>query len=334
MPTEKTKAEYRRLAAHFYEKRLGGEPPTPKKITDALKVCAGEYRPAYWRRLRGALALDQEEKGYDKAAARIRETINPMTTDAHGPLDKGLRGPVPPKQRRAKSISQEDGQRLWDATGTLNDRGETRSALLLATLLGVRPAEMPGLQVDQEKGEVHVTGAKKTDDDDKRGADRVLVLQEGQQRRQVAIAVEIIREAESKSPGAMRRIQSRLDRLTRRLWPRRKARPSLYTFRHQVGSALKASGASRAAIAYCMGHQSTKSVEVYGDRRSAKRGGGLLIQVGDREAAAFEGRENHRAPHSAPAAGRPGEAPGQQDQGDWQPPTPAPYSGPGGPGMG
>lgn len=53
MATEKTKAEYRRLAAHFYEKRLGDEPPSPKRITDALAGCAHEYRPAYWRRLRG-----------------------------------------------------------------------------------------------------------------------------------------------------------------------------------------------------------------------------------------------------------------------------------------
>lgn len=91
------------------------------------------------------------------------------------------------------------------------------------------------------------------------------------------------------APGVIHRVQSRLERVTLRLWPRRKARPTLYTLRHQMGAGLKASGASRAAIAYVMGHQSTQSVEVYGDRRSAKRSGGLAVEAGDREAQAFEG---------------------------------------------
>jgi integrase len=327
MPTEQTKAEYRRLAANFYEKRLDGETPTPKRITDALRAAAGDYRPAYWRRLRCALVLDQQEKGYKAAAERIQGTINPMTTDQHGPLDKGLRGPVPPKARRAKSISAEDRERLYSAFqgGDRPDQGrkEALCALVLADTLGVRPAEMLGLRVDLERGEVRVTGAKKVG---QRGADRVLRLSDSSLLKYVAAAAQTVQEGESKRPGVIHRAQSRLDRLTRRLWPRRQARPTLYTFRHTMGSQLKASGVSRAAIAYVMGHQSTKSVEVYGDRRSAKRSGGLAIQAGDREAAAFEGRENHREPHAAPAersacGPETPENPVQQEE--WRPPTPA-----------
>ena len=334
MPTASTKAEYRRLAEHFYKQRLGDEPPSPKRITDELTACAGEYRPAYWRRLRAALAFDQGEKGYGKAVDRIKGTINPMTTDQHGPLDKGLRGPVPPKARRAKSISAEDLGQLKLAARKLKGGQEVLSALELAEELGVRPVEMLSLRVDQERGEVHVTGAKKSGD--KRGADRTLrpAITEPWAMARLAKAAETLQSAERKRPGAIHRVQSRLDRLTRQLWPRRKARPTLYTLRHQVGSALKASGADRTAIAYVMGHQSTKSVEVYGDRRAGKRSGGLAIQAGDREAQAFEGRENHREPHSGPAdrtACGPGETPVQQEE--WQPPTPAQYQGPSGPGM-
>lgn len=299
MPTEKTKAEYRKLAAHFYKKRLGDETPTPKRIADALKACAGEYRPAYWRRLRCALALDQQEKGFDKAAERIRATDNPRTVDPRGDVYcRHTRLPVPPKQRRVKSISDDDMARLRLAAWRQGKKGaEVLAALRLAEELGVRPAEMLGLQVDQERGAVHVTGVKKTG---QRGADRTLkpTITEPWAMAMLAEAVEALQAAEREKPGVIHRVQSRLDRLTRQLWPRRQARPTLYSLRHQVGSALKASGASRAAIAYVMGHQSTKSVEVYGDRRSAKRSGGLAIQAGDREAAAFEGRENHRAPHA------------------------------------
>jgi len=350
MPTEKTKAEYRKLAAHFYEKRLEGETPTPKKITDALTACAGEYRPAYWRRLRGALALDQEEKGYDKAAARIRETINPMTTDAHGPLDKGLRGAVPPKRRRAKSISEQDRERLYaqflelmrDAEGeALEGHQQTLSALALADNLGVRPAEMLGLRVDLERGVVHVSGAKKTGE---RGADRTLALPDDQAMQQhIASAVKVLQEAEARKPGVMRRVQSRLDRISRQLWPRRQARPSLYTFRHQMGAELKSMKLDRRAIAYIMGHQSTQSVEVYGDRRKSR--GGIGIKLTGQEAERFQGRENHtaapegmpdsRLPPSLRGAGKTPQTPVQQGQDRPQQPSapPAAPKGPSGPGM-
>lgn len=297
--TAKTAAGYRSLAAHFYEQRMGDEPPTPKKLADALAACAGEYRPAYWRRLRSAIAFDQAERGYAQAADRVRETINPQTTDQHGPLDKGLRGPVPPKQRRAKSISDEDLGRLKFASRRLKAGDEVLAALSLAEELGVRPAEMLSLRVDQQRRVVHVTGAKRSG---QRGADRVLrpFISEPWAMSGLAASVETLRAAEAKSPGVIHRVQSRLDRVTRKLWPRRKMRPTLYTLRHQMGSGLKSSGASRAAIAYVMGHQSTQSVDAYGDRRSAKRSGGLAIKVGDREAQAFEGRENHSLPPGAP----------------------------------
>lgn len=351
MPTEKTKAEYRRLAAHFYKQRLGDEPPSPKRITDALTACAGEYRPAYWRRLRNALELDQREKGYQDAAERIKGTINPMTTNAHGPLDKGLRGAVPPKQRRAKSISEKDRERLYaqflelmrDAEGEiLEGHQQALSAMMLADNLGVRPAEMLGLHVDLKRGVVHVSGAKKTGGE--RGADRTLALPDDQSMRQhIASAVKVLQEAEARKPGVMRRVQSRLDRISRQLWPRRQARPSLYTFRHQMGAELKSMKLDRRAIAYIMGHQSTQSVEVYGDRRKSR--GGIGIKITGQEAKRFQGRENHTAapdgmPESAippvlRESGKTPQAPVQQGQD--QPKRPSGPSskpkGPSGPGM-
>lgn len=331
---EKTEKAYRSLARHFYQKRLGSEPPTPKKITDALAGCAHEYRPAYWRRLRNALEFDQREKNYKDAAERIKHTRNPMTTIATGqglinPLD---RGPTAPKQKRAKSINPDDRAALWKAAKGLDDRDETCAAILLAERLGVRPVEMLKLRVDVERGLVHVEGAKKSGG--LRGADRVLTLPDDPKiRKNIASAVAVVQRAEREQEGAVHRIQSRLDRLARKLWPRRQARPSLYTFRHQMGANLKASGLKRAAIAYIMGHQSTKSVEVYGDRRSGASGG-IGIKLDGQEAERFQGRENHREPF-APREQKPAVAPSapvqQQESAPSTPHTPS--SGGPGPGM-
>ena len=67
-----------------------------------------------------------------------------------------------------------------------------------------------------------------------------------------------------------RYVQRRLDTLTKRLWPKRNVWPSLYSWRHQKGSDLKASHMNSAEVAAIMGHRSTESVDVYGSQRSAR----------------------------------------------------------------
>ena len=81
--TPKTQDDYRKLANHFYASRIDGQ-PTPKRIADALVSAAREYRPAYWRRLRNALAFDQRAKGYESAAERVGATRNPVTMSTSG----------------------------------------------------------------------------------------------------------------------------------------------------------------------------------------------------------------------------------------------------------
>ncbi|GAA1350338.1 hypothetical protein GCM10009595_10300 [Falsarthrobacter nasiphocae] len=178
---------------------------------------------------------------------------------------------------------------------------------------------------------MHVIGAKKSGD--LRGADRVLTLPDDPKiRNNIATAARVVQRAEREKEGAVHRIQSRLDRLSRKLWPRRQARPSLYTFRHQMGGTLKKMGLDRRAIAYVMGHQSTKSVEVYGDRRSGSSGG-IGIKLDGQEAERFQGRENHREPF-APREQKPAVAPSapvQQEVGESSPAVPP--SGSSGPGF-
>lgn len=280
---DKTKSDYRKLAANFYAKRLGDQPPSPKRLADALRACAGDYRPDYWRRLRNAIEFDQREKGHRKAADRVAGTHNPMTTDAQGkPLPVADRQ-VKPKRRAVHSINDQDERKLSDAVKAAEDR-ELMAALFIAKHLGCRPAEMPTI-TDQGDGRFIIHGAKRTGN---RGADRTLIADEGI-RKGLSSCVKVMQGA---NIGA---VQDRLERLSKRLWPRRKARPTLYSYRHQMGSNLKASGMDRVAIAYTMGHQATESVERYGDRRAAKGSGGLKVQPDADELALSSVRQTHRA---------------------------------------
>lgn len=259
---ERTRKEYIRLAEHFIGERV--KHVTPRLLKEALVACAAEYRPAYWRRLRCALAVQQEEAGYKDLAADIRKLENPITKS-------GDRSQIKPKQRRIKAVNQEDGKRLGDF---LNERGELGDMQLLHVLhvvdmLGVRPAEIPHIQI--RDGLAVVQGAKQSHGG-LRGAGRTLLLDPIVAER-LQCSLEVL-DGVDIGP-----LQDRLRAAGRHLWPRRTALPTLYTFRHQMGSDLKASGMDRRQIAYIMGHQATGSVDVYGDRRVARSNGRSLPRI-------------------------------------------------------
>lgn len=251
-----TKASYRKLAEHFYSERLKGQPPSPKRLADALKEAASDYRPAYWRRLRNALAFDQRERGFDEAAQRIDATKNPLTRN--GPSDE-----TKAKQPRAKRVAEADERKLLDHFVKLNDP-VTTAALFVAKHTGARPAEFKGIQIVD--GRVFVPGAKQSHGGT-RGADRLLVLPPE--------VVNAISKAIPHLQGDIGPTQDRIRAAAKKLWPQRKSVPSLYSWRHQMGSDLKASGMSRAEVAYLMGHQATESANVYGNSRTARGGRSL-----------------------------------------------------------
>ncbi|HEJ9887065.1 TPA: site-specific integrase, partial [Pseudomonas aeruginosa] len=109
---------------------------------------------------------------------------------------------------------------------------------------------------------IHVIGGKSVPQD--RGSDRTLVIDDPAVLQAVAGAAKWMRICQRTNTA----IRDRLRKECRVLWPRRKQHPTLKSFRHQLGSNLKASGESDEAIAYMMGHQSIESISVYGNRRS------------------------------------------------------------------
>jgi len=266
MQTEKP-PKWQRMAESFYRRELDGASPTARRIIRALERVAPRYRPDSWRNLRNAIAKDQERRGYRDVADAVRQFRNPITADP------GRRGEIKRKERRCKHVNIKDLERL---TQTIRERNDVEllAAIYVAYLTGCRPAEMPTIE-DLGSGRFYIHGAKKRDD---RGLDRVIQLN-GPNARTLSNCIPYLRGAD------MDKLRKRLYTVTRSLWPARKARPTLYSFRHMLGSELKASGMSRAEVAYVMGHRSTASVDVYGDRRrGGRRGRGVLPRAGLSEA--------------------------------------------------
>lgn len=248
---ESTKESYRKLAANFYKTRLSGQPTSAKRIADALKNCAGEYRPAYWRRLRNALEFDQRDKGYLEAADRIKTVKNPITKAGDA---------VKPKQSRTRRIKPDDEKKLLDHLMKVGDR-ETYSAIQIAKITGARPAEFGKMFV--QGNIIYIEGAKKSHAGS-RGADRCIEVSQADAM--------LVDAALKRIPDDIGPIQDKVRAAGKKLWPQRKSVPSLYSWRHQLGSELKASGLDRKIIAYLMGHQSTASVDQYGNPKMAVGG--------------------------------------------------------------
>lgn len=257
-----TEAEYRSIANSFLEK-IQGE-VSLEVIIEKLEIASFIYRPDYWRRLRKGLELVVPERLDIDCGESIKSTKNLVT------LHRELKSMIPKKQNRVCNPKKEDEKKLFSHLNSARDPDfEVISAIQLAMILGVRPAEMPSLKLQGDT--VSVDGVKKRED---RGLDRKIKIIDRN-------ALNIVKESIFALAGKkMKPIQERLRRHTIRIWPKRKHRLSLYSWRHQMGSKLKASGMDRVEIAYIMGHRSTESVNRYGNKSANVGGFPLSIEAG------------------------------------------------------
>lgn len=254
---ETTKASYTKLARYFYKTRLSGEKNNLIKFRAILTEAATDYRPNYFRRLKNALAYDLRARGYPKTAQMILNTKNPVTAP-------GSTIPKKPAPRRVKHFSDEDFLKI---TNHLNKNGffDECVAVIISYYCGARPCELKSISV--YGNEIHITGAKKSHDG-KRGLDRRLLIEDEIILQIVSFSSRII----SESTRTISAIRDRLRKEAEKVWPNRKYLPTLYSIRHQFGSNLKASGIKDSRhLAYLMGHQSTRSIERYGDSRKGDK---------------------------------------------------------------
>ncbi len=269
-----TQDGYMKLAIYFLKRRLKGKKleNTLLNIQQALIDCAHEYRPGYWRRLRCALAYSFNRTGNPKIADSIKATINPITAANAKSGVKALKKPKQKRQHQVLKKYDNDIRHYLLKKGNSNARC-VLAALNIVNIIGCRPIEIMTLKADWNNSTIIITGAKKTTNG-LRGLDRAIHLSD----KDFAVVVMAYSQLESYRQRQkltkiqlQSRIQHGLARATAALWPHRKHRITLYSYRHQFASDLKGSDKSREEIAAIMGHQSVDSANTYGDRRYGGR---------------------------------------------------------------
>lgn len=249
-----TQTAYRSLATHFYTTRFPEIPVSALdeldefRIIGALLRAAPEYRPDYFRRLRNALAMDQRHRGHFWIAQEINRTLNPVTV-------LGL--PRKRKQARRQRISDDDFAK-WVMALLAKGQKVEAGALMLISMTGARPCELNDISIEGTR--ISILGAKHSHGG-LRGADRMLEADEDFCQL-VCNALEAFRS----DARSLDSIRMAIHEAAKEVFSRGKP-PSMYTLRHQFGANLKASGMSRAQMAYVMGHQATDSIGRYGDKR-------------------------------------------------------------------
>ena len=256
-----TLKRYQTRARNFYQNRCGSDAPDSAHICAALLTSASTYQPNSFSTLKSALVNDQIARGNHSAAKAIQKLVNPVTAPGSKLSRKS-------KPKKVRTVSDDD---FWGLVLHLRAHGFLDEALcvVLAYYLGVRPCEMRTVTVKNDQ--VEIIGGKKSAPLE-RGADRTLVIENPELLKSVVEAAHWM----SNCPRTDTAIRDRLRKECRALWPRRKQHPTLKSFRHQLGANLKSSGESDEILAYIMGHQSTDSINVYGDRRS---GAGRTVYI-------------------------------------------------------
>jgi|TARA_A100001391_G_scaffold110847_1_gene74306 integrase len=173
-----------------------------------------------------------------------------------------------------KKVSQKDFRTLLN--GCMVKKTPDLSlvgALTVVHITGCRPSEMMSIQLLPDNG-IYIEGSKQTEDGS-RGMDRHLYLDD-ESFRIFSIALNHMKKeleklkAHQTDEAAVSMLQKRLDRLNKKLFPKRKKHITFKSFRHQLGSELKSSGQDRVTCAAILGHQSVDSINQYGDSRSGR----------------------------------------------------------------
>jgi len=259
-----TEEEYRKIAVRFYKDL---NTITPASVGLKLAVLADKHGKQYWRKIRRAVAFDQKERGFSKPAQLISKIEYPADAKST------------PKARRVKKISLEDMQAFSQSKVVPK---HLKAALKIIELTGCRPSEFFNV-IKQSGGKFVIYGAKKSKDM-KRGADRTIVINDIEKAKLLANASKFLNKWSDKKKDPQAALQQLMNSCSKKLFPRRVARPSFYSFRHQYASNLKGSDLSAKEQSYLMGHQSNVSINNYGSRKSSS-GKSIITRAANNEVA-------------------------------------------------
>ncbi|MCX4190283.1 hypothetical protein [Methylophaga sp. OBS3] len=303
--SDKTIKEYGKRAEFFYREWMSGFEITPANLVKRLEAYSATVTRGTWRFMRTALIHDQFQKNFYKAARKLELMEYPLAMNACIESDRVLWKESPngkPKKGRGycKKINQKDARMLLMAAkqkvrkkdGTIRMTSlETHAALIVCKLTGCRPIELMGIR-DMGEGSFFIKGAKKDDvmlpgENGKvfstRGLDRLITVDE-KKKENMQRAVKVLNKMAQNGNSIEKNtklLEDRVYELSKKVFFRRKLRPTLYTFRNQLASELKKlhrdspDRMTEKQMSFLMGHQSTFSISKYGSASFAS--GGIFI---------------------------------------------------------
>lgn len=261
---KRSKMQLNRFLRNYYD-----GPESVTGFIDALIAASNKLTKATWNHYRSAFIYIYQQTLHPENSQHFKKLSYEVARQKLGLTDK------PDKQQHCKKVSEVAHQRIVEALQYLNKEHSALAAVItIARETGARPAEIASMKFSPEFLSVSITGAKKTEDGS-RGLDRAQLFEKDVFDK-IKTAHEIWSSYKYALPNhtneqAMKLLQNQLAVLTKKIWPKRKRRITLKSYRHQLGSNLKASGRDRIEIAAIMGHQSVDSVTAYGNARSSTR---------------------------------------------------------------
>jgi len=260
---DKTKAEYLKEAEGFLKRELDnkGISRTAGNICKALKEWSATVQANTFIKRQCALEYHQYCNKFYKAAEKIRSTqrIN------YSGKGNGKKRP------HCKTVKETQHIKLLLESNKKDDR-QVSASLSIGYFVGLRPCEQNHIQYANKDGELllFVRSAKKNKDGT-RSIDKVIKveLDDGDRQR----LINDIGCLYGLTDKQIVNIRNRVCRLSKKCFPKLKKPPTLYSYRHQLGSDLKGSNITdRKEAAAVLGHKSQNSLCAYGHANSA---GGL-----------------------------------------------------------
>lgn len=278
-----------KLAKRFYRLHLKDNHFSYRNIINSLHALSLKVRPDVWRTYRNAVSFHANYLEHDDFAARVKDLFNPTTIKADDKRIAGheailpLIGMQPKKEKLCKKVTEQDHDKIIQYL-IKNEDPAIRGAVLLAYLTGMRPAEMLEIELIPEQNAIFIKTAKELENGE-RGLDREHIFSNADYKiiEQANYAVQSEKQRLNRSgvicdpSRTMKRIQNRLAKITKTLFPNQKYRITLYSYRHQMGSNLKASGFDHVTVAAIMGHRSVDSVDSYGNAKNSTRMPSLMV---------------------------------------------------------
>lgn len=283
--TQETVAKYERIATELIG-RYQSDHPGVSWEDDPIGVCRGIVATR-WPRLskaskrlyRAALISFMSDRGHESAASLMAG----VSTTEDGAQRE-------PRHARLKKLPPA----YIDMIAEHLDLDRIIDRLLFCLLYagaisGLRPGEWRNARFVEADGGRHILVVQNSKNTNGRahGAERTITfhdLDDDQSGVIDSLITEISCLSNEEYAATMAGIKYRMSRISAKVWPNARARPTLYSGRHQFSADAKKAGVDSVALAAIMGHKSPEAAErFYGVRRDGGSGYGITVSASTEE---------------------------------------------------